>query len=53
MTAPTSWRTDDPCPGCGNGLTSTDDGQAQVTEECGLCGWSATWTGDHGTEAAR
>jgi transcription elongation factor Elf1 len=46
MTAVTSWRTDDPCPVCGTGLTSTDDGGSQVTEDCGLCGWSATWAVD-------
>ena len=31
-------------------LTATDDGQAQITLDCPLCGWSDTWTGDHGTE---
>ena len=31
-------------------LTATDDGQAQITLDCPLCGWSSTWTGDHGTE---
>jgi hypothetical protein len=43
MTEVTSWRTDDPCPVCGTGLTCTDDEGAQAAQECGLCGWSATW----------
>jgi len=47
----TSWRTDDPCPCCATALTATDDGKA-VTMDCPLCGWSDTWTGDHGTEVA-
>jgi hypothetical protein len=44
MTRPATWRTDDPCPVCGTGLTATDtpDGQ-QASQDCGLCGWSATW----------
>ena len=46
----TSWRTDDPCPCCNSALTATDDGTAQITLDCLLCGWSDTWTGDHGTE---
>jgi endogenous inhibitor of DNA gyrase (YacG/DUF329 family) len=46
---PMSWRTDDPCPVCGRALTATDDGTAQITLDCPLCGWSSTWTGDHGT----
>ena len=40
--APTTWRTDDPCPVCGTGLHATDDGR-QVAQDCRLCGWSATW----------
>ena len=47
---PTSWRTDDPCPCCATALTATDDGDAQIILDCLLCGWSSTWTGDHGTE---
>jgi hypothetical protein len=47
---PTNWRTDDPCPCCGTALTATDDGQVRITLDCPLCGWSSTWTGDHGTE---
>ena len=31
MNAVTTWRTDDPCPVCGTGLTCTDDGQRRVT----------------------
>ena len=46
---PMTWRTDDLCPCCGTGLTATDDGHAQITLDCPLCGWSSTWTGDHGT----
>ena len=39
-----TWRTDDPCPVCGTGLHATDDGAvAAVTQDCPLCGWSATW----------
>jgi len=34
---------------CGTALTATDDGKA-ITADCPLCGWSSTWTGDHGTE---
>jgi hypothetical protein len=44
-----SWRTDDPYPSCGTALTASDDGHAPVTLDCPLCGWSSTWTGDHGT----
>jgi hypothetical protein len=47
----TCWHTDDPCPVCGNGLTYTEDGASQVTQECGLCGWSATWQADLNLEA--
>jgi hypothetical protein len=44
MTGLTSWRTDDPCPVCGTGLTATDNNNGvDVTQECLLCGWSATW----------
>jgi hypothetical protein len=45
MTAVTSWRTDDPCPVCGTGLTAIHTG-SQVTQDCGLCGWSAIWAVD-------
>ncbi len=45
MTEVTSWRTDDPCPACGTGLTATDTG-SQVIQDCALCGWSATWQAD-------
>ena len=40
---PTTWRTDDPCPVCGTGLHATDDGTGVITQDCPLCGWSATW----------
>ena len=44
MTGSTRWRTDDPCPVCGTGLTATDNpGGDQITQDCGLCGWSVTW----------
>ena len=46
MSAATAWRTDEPCPVCGTGLTAVDDGQA-MTAECRLCGYfDGTWTGD-------
>jgi len=48
----TSWRTDEPCPCCGNALTATDNGQSPITWDCLLCGWSSTRTGDHGTEVS-
>jgi hypothetical protein len=47
--SPASWRTDDPCPCCATALTATDNAHAQITLDCLLCGWSSTWTGDHGT----
>lgn len=44
MTGTARWRTDDPCPVCGTGLTTTDNAAgAQVGQDCPLCGWSATW----------
>jgi len=44
MTAPTTWRTDDPCPLCGTGLTTTDSSDGSQTDQyCNLCGWSITW----------
>jgi len=49
-TTTTTWRTDDPCPVCGTGLTATDDG-AKVTQHCGLCGWSAIWQAGRDGEA--
>jgi hypothetical protein len=47
MTGHTTWRTDDPCPLCGTGLTaiSTTDG-TQTDQYCNLCGWSITWQVD-------
>jgi hypothetical protein len=53
MNLPASWRTDDPCPCCNTALTATNDGQATIILDCLLCGWSSTWTGDHGTEVTR
>jgi hypothetical protein len=46
MSPATTWRTDDPCPVCGTGLTYTDDGVSAITQDCALCGWSATWQAD-------
>jgi hypothetical protein len=43
MTTPTTWRTDDPCPVCGTGLHATGDETEVITQDCPLCGWSATW----------
>jgi hypothetical protein len=44
---PVTWRTDDPCPVCGTGLDATPDPDGgTVRQDCGLCGWSATWTAD-------
>jgi hypothetical protein len=40
----TTWRSDDQCPVCGNGLTVTDDQDGnQVGQDCRACGWSAIW----------
>ncbi len=38
-----AYRTDEPCPGCGNDLTLLDDGSAVLVTECRSCGWSANW----------
>ena len=47
MTAPTGWRTDDPCPLCGTGLiTITTAAGNQADQYCTLCGWSITWQAD-------
>ena len=47
MTAPTLWRTDDPCPLCGTGLTTTSTADGAETDQyCTLCGWSITWQAD-------
>jgi hypothetical protein len=43
MSAPTAWRSDDPCPVCGTGLHYIDDGQLVVQQDCPLCGWSVAW----------
>ena len=52
MSPSTTWRTDDPCPVCGTGLTYTDDGVSAITQDCCLCGWSATWQAGMDGEAA-
>jgi hypothetical protein len=49
---PTRWRTDDPCPVCGTGLHSADDGNSAVVQDCPLCGWSTTWQVQMDGEAA-
>ena len=43
MTGTTEWRTDEPCPVCGTGLHSTDNGTGPAAQQCRLCGWSTTW----------
>ncbi len=40
MTAPETWRTDEPCPTCETGLTLTEDGGPVVRANCPLCGWA-------------
>lgn len=49
---PVTWRTDDPCPVCGTGLTSTGPGDLAVRQDCTLCGWSVTWQTGMDREAA-
>ena len=44
MITVTSWRTDEPCLVCATGLVLHDDGASPPRAECGLCGWSDTWT---------
>jgi hypothetical protein len=58
LTRVTAWRTDEPCPCCGNDLTLLDHGDDPpvLTFECRICGWSSPWHGDnpndpHVTEA--
>jgi hypothetical protein len=38
-----TWRTDEPCPVCGNGLTVSDDGGPALRAECRLCGHGEAW----------
>jgi hypothetical protein len=52
MSPVTSWRTDDPCPLCGTGLTITDTGRGDVQQDCLLCGWSVSWQAQMDGEAA-
>jgi hypothetical protein len=47
MSAPVTWRTDDPCPVCATGLLATGRLDA-VRQDCALCGWSATWNTEGG-----
>ena len=42
MNITTAWRTDEPCPTCGNGLTLLDDGYSPIRWECRLCGDNPT-----------
>jgi hypothetical protein len=46
MSAATAWRTDEPCPVCGNGLTLLDDGLFWLRAKCRLCGYGETWTSE-------
>ena len=39
----TAWRTDEPCPTCGNGLTVVDEGGPVLRAECRLCGHAEFW----------
>ena len=48
MTTVTTWRTDDPCPVCGTGLTPPTTAPAGSSQDCPLCGWSATWQAHDG-----
>ncbi len=41
----TVWRTDEPCPCCGNDLILLGDEPHAATFECRVCGWSSTWPG--------
>ena len=38
-----AWRTDEPCPVCGTGLTVIDSGRPVLRAECRLCGYAAAW----------
>ena len=46
MSAPTAWRTDEPCPVCGTGLTVLDDGRSLLQADCRWCGYTDTWNAD-------
>jgi rubredoxin len=41
-----AWRTDEPCPVCGTGLTAVDNGRPVLRAECRLCGYVAAWDND-------
>jgi predicted RNA-binding Zn-ribbon protein involved in translation (DUF1610 family) len=41
MSAPGTWRTDEPCPACGTVLHATET-STTVTHHCPACGWTAT-----------
>ena len=45
---PTAWRTDEPCPSCGNDLTVVDSGGPTMRAECRLCGYAETWEASDG-----
>ena len=51
MTAPATWRTDDPCPVCSTGLT-VDTEAPRCYQDCRLCGWSHHLAGRPGPTAA-
>lgn len=42
-TRTTTWRTDEPCPTCGNDMTLIDDGGLILRAECRLCGHAEQW----------
>ena len=42
MNVTTAWRTDEPCPTCGNDLTLLDDGASPIRWECRWCGDAPT-----------
>jgi len=42
MTITTTWRTDEPCPTCGNDLILLDDGLSPIRWECRWCGDAPT-----------
>jgi transcription elongation factor Elf1 len=41
-----AWRTNEPCPVCGTGLTVVDNGRPTLQAECRLCGYVTTWDHD-------
>jgi uncharacterized Zn finger protein len=45
----TAWRTDEPCPSCGNDLTVVDEGGPVLRAECRMCGHAEPWDTSNGT----